>query len=90
MSLKVLRILCHKMPSLEMVVKDWIAGTKMIISDDDGWDWSDDGWGDPDDEEVSSQEFSSEDSDSDVEGHGLWLCQETHIAKGGQPGHDLL
>ncbi|EYE97496.1 uncharacterized protein EURHEDRAFT_295967 [Aspergillus ruber CBS 135680] len=41
-SLKVLIILIHNFPK-EMVVKNCIAGTKMLISDERDWDWSDKG-----------------------------------------------
>lgn len=63
--LKMLRFLIHKHPSLEIVAKDCITGTKMILSDDGEWDWGDEGKVDPDDEEVSDQEFSSASSDED-------------------------
>lgn len=65
-TLKVMRILCHKHPLLKIITKDCIYGSKMVISDDgdEDWDWGDDGWADPDDEEVSSQGFSSTDSES--------------------------
>lgn len=66
-TLKLFRILCHKHPSLETVAKDCITGTKMILDDDGKWDWDNDGRADSDDEEISSQEFSSTDSSSDVD-----------------------
>lgn len=64
-SLKVLNILIHNFPK-EMVVKDCIAGTKMLISDERDWDWSDKGWECPDNE-VLARDLS----DSDIEGHAL-------------------
>lgn len=42
-----LNILIHNFPK-ETVVKDCVAGTKMLISDECDWDWSDKGWKFPD------------------------------------------
>lgn len=51
-----------------MVTGDCITGTRMILDDDDNkWGWNDHGRADPDYEEISSQEFSSTDSSSDVD-----------------------
>lgn len=66
-NLRVFRLLCHKHPSLEMVAKDCITGTRMVLDDDGKLGWGDDGRADPDDEEISSQGFSSTDSSSDVD-----------------------
>lgn len=59
--LTVLRILCHKHLPSETVAKNRITGARMIL-DNGEWDLADDGRADPDDEEISSQEFSSTDS----------------------------
>ena len=48
-NLKTLRILYHKQPSLEIVARDCITGTKVILADDGDWDWNDQGKADPDD-----------------------------------------
>ncbi|KAJ6049542.1 hypothetical protein N7444_006258 [Penicillium canescens] len=65
-SMKILRILCHRHPYLEIVSRDCINGTEMILSIDDGWDWSDNGHPDSDDEEISGQDlFSTESEDNE-------------------------
>lgn len=64
-SLKVLRVLSHKHPSLEMVAKDCLAGAKVILSDEGDWDWADNGCADPDEEEISDQDLFLTDSNSD-------------------------
>lgn len=51
-SLNVLNILIHNFPK-EMVVKDCIAGTKTLISDERDWEWSDKGWECPDNEVLA-------------------------------------
>ena len=57
-SIKVLRVLCHKHPSQEIVVRDCITGTKTILPGEGEWDWGDDGEPDPDDQDFSDQGFS--------------------------------
>ncbi|KAJ5085022.1 hypothetical protein N7532_009793 [Penicillium argentinense] len=62
--IKMLRILCHKHPYLEMMTRDCINGTQMILSDDSE-DWGDDGLPDPDDEEISDQDLFTADSEDE-------------------------
>ncbi|KAL4785902.1 hypothetical protein BJX76DRAFT_323009 [Aspergillus varians] len=57
-SLKKMRILHHKHPSLDMVVEDCITGGRTILAEGEEWDWSDDGGPDPDDE-ISDEEIPS-------------------------------
>jgi hypothetical protein len=65
-SMKMLRILCHRHPYLEMVSRDCINGTEMILSIDDGWGWSDNGHPNSDDGEDSGQDLFSTDSEDNV------------------------
>jgi len=62
-SLKVLNILIHNFPE-ELVVKDWIAGSKMPVSDERDWDWPDKGWKCPDNEVLAR----------DLTGSGVEAC----------------
>ncbi|KAL4959313.1 F-box protein [Aspergillus stella-maris] len=62
-SLKKLRVLRHKHPTLDMSVYDCVTGDQMILHEEEEWDWSDDGQLDPLTKENSDQEFSSDTSD---------------------------
>ncbi|CAG8369759.1 unnamed protein product [Penicillium salamii] len=63
--IKLLRILCHKHPYLEIVTSDCIEGTKRILSDE-SQDWSDDGLPDPDDAELSDWDLFTADSEDEA------------------------
>lgn len=63
-SIKMLRILCHKHPYLEMVTRDCINGTRMILSDNSE-DWGDDGFPDLDEEEISDQDLFTDESEDE-------------------------
>lgn len=67
-SIKMLRILCHKHPYLEMVSTDCISGSQMVLSDDREWDRSIDGPLYVHDEEPSDRDLFDSDSD---DGHVL-------------------
>ncbi|KAJ5580198.1 uncharacterized protein N7459_006183 [Penicillium hispanicum] len=64
-SVKMLRILCHKHPYLDMVTTDCINGSQMVLSDDREWDWSDDGPLCVHDEEPSDRDLFDSDSEDD-------------------------
>lgn len=68
-NIRMLRILCHKHPGLEMVTTDCINGSQMLLADMDDceWDWSDDGpLYLPDDEPSDRDLFDSDNEDDYV------------------------
>jgi len=54
---RLLRVLCHKIPSLRLAAVDCVTGTKTLLAE--GADWEDEGDSDPDNE-PEEEGFGSE------------------------------
>ncbi|KAJ5638725.1 hypothetical protein N7528_001115 [Penicillium herquei] len=64
-NIKMLRILSHRHPGFEMISTDCIDGSRMILSEDSQWNWSDNGPLYLPDEEQSDRDLFDSDTEEE-------------------------